>query len=137
MNANNNFAHNFSIKKFGSIVNMASIYGILGPDDRIYQDNEIYMPDWYAGAKGAIIAHSRCLATRYAKHNVRINCLALGGVYDNQSEDFVKKYNNKVPLGRMARTSDIVGIVEFLISDRSSYITGQCIPVDGGISITV
>lgn len=134
MNANNNFAYQFSLNGGGSIVNFASIYGIVGPDDRIYKDNSIYMPDWYSGAKGAIIAHSRCMATRYGHKQVRVNCIALGGVYDNQPKEFVEKYNNRVPMHRMARTDDIYPLVEYLISDKSKYMTGQCIALDGGLS---
>lgn len=118
----------------GSIVNMASIYGLLGPDDRIYSNTDMNMPSYYAAAKGAIIAHSRCIATRYAQYGIRVNCIAAGGIYDDQPNEFVVAYNNRVPMQRMANVDDIVDVILFLISDKSKYITGQCIPVDGGLT---
>lgn len=117
----------------GGIVNIASIYGMLGPDERIYKNTNMFMPAWYAAAKGAIIAHSRCLATQYAKYNIRINCIAAGGVFDEQDENFVEAYNNRVPMNRMATPEDIADVAVFLVDEKSKYITGQCIPVDGGL----
>lgn len=128
-------AERFYLKNIkGSIVNMASIYGLLGPDDRIYSNTDMNMPSYYAATKGAIIAHSRCIATRYAQYGIRVNCIAAGGVYDDQPNEFVAAYNNRVPMQRMANVDDIVDVILFLISDKSKYITGQCIPVDGGLT---
>ena len=118
----------------GSIINLASIYGVIGPDDRIYEGTDLSMPQDYSVAKGAIIAHSRCMATRYAKYGIRVNCVSPGGVYDNQPEQFVKAYSNRVPLGRMATPEDIAWPVAFLASDGAGYITGQNILIDGGLT---
>ena len=90
MSATSNFAFYMSRNGIqGSIVNLSSIYGLVGPDDRLYQYTDMDMPAWYAAAKGAIIAYSRCLAVRYAYHGIKINCIAPGGVYDGQDEKFV------------------------------------------------
>lgn len=119
-----------------SIVNLASIYGVMGPDDRIYKGTDMNMPSWYAAAKGAIIAHSRCMAVRYAP-GIRINCVSPGGVFDNQPDEFVDRYMAKTPMGRMAMPGDIAGVVAFLLSDDAAYITGQNIIVDGGLTARV
>jgi len=120
--------------KGGSIINFASIYGVMGADYRIYDGTDMDMEIDYAAVKGGIIALSRALATKYARHNVRVNCVSPGGIYDNQPESFVKAYCNRVPMGRIATPDDIVGAVVFLASDASKYITGQNIIIDGGLS---
>lgn len=134
MKTTENFAHLFMSHNIsGSIINMSSIYGLIGPDMRIYKDTEIIdMPNWYSAAKGAVIAHSRCIATKFAKHNIKVNCIAPGGVYDSHSRKFETNYSDRVPLNRMCTTEDIYKAVDFLL--RSDYITGQCIPVDGGLT---
>lgn len=121
-------------EKGGSIVNLASIYGVVGPCDDIYKDTSLEMPDSYAAIKGGIISHSRCMATRFGKHNVRVNCVSPGGVINGQPKTFVKKYCDRVPLGRMANPEDIAGVVAFLLSEDARYVTGQNIIVDGGLT---
>lgn len=118
--------------KGGVIVTLSSIYGIVGPQDDLYEGTDMCMPDWYAFIKGGIITHTRCLASRYGKYGVRVNCISPGGVFDNQPECFVDKYSARTPLKRMASAQDIVNAVMFLISDTSSYITGHNLVVDGG-----
>ena len=76
------------------------------------------------------------MASYFGDSNVRVNCIALGGVYDNQDKSFVDRYVSKVPIGRMASPEDVKGLVVFLASAASSYITGAVIPVDGGLTIT-
>lgn len=120
------------IQKFGSIVNMASIYGVVGPDFSVYENTEMTMPAAYAAIKGGIINFTRYLSSYFGKYNIRINCISPGGIYNNQSELFVKNYERKVPMKRMAKASDIAPAVCFLLSDESSYITGQNIIIDGG-----
>ena len=135
ISSNELFSDYFRSNDGGVIVNLASVYGIVGPDDRIYEGSDISMPAWYAAAKGAIIAHSRCMATRYAP-SVRVNCIAPGGIYDydNHSSTFFNKYSSRVPLNRMASVDDISGVIKFLLSDDAKYITGQCLVVDGGLT---
>lgn len=135
-NANCLFAHHLACRNYGSIVNFSSIYGVVGSDPSIYKNTEVKItPEWYVNVKSSIIAHSRYLACKYASKNVRINCISPGGVYNNHSKKFVENYSKKVPMGRMANPIDMCGIVELLISDRSLYITGQNICVDGGYTI--
>jgi NAD(P)-dependent dehydrogenase (short-subunit alcohol dehydrogenase family) len=123
----------------GSIIQTASIYGIVGPDERIYEGShylgrQIKNPAVYSVAKGAVVALSRHLATTWAKHDIRVNTLIPGGVESGQNETFQKKYGNRVPLGRMAERRELVGAVLFLASEASSYVTGQNIVVDGGLT---
>lgn len=120
----------------GSIINISSIYGILSPDQRIYEYKEkpFFKPVTYAVSKGGVINLTRYLATYWAKKGVRVNTLTLGGVFNNQDEMFLKNYNNKVPLGRMARQDEYNGAVLFLASDASSYMTGSNLVIDGGFS---
>jgi NAD(P)-dependent dehydrogenase (short-subunit alcohol dehydrogenase family) len=122
-------------KKRGSIINMASIYGIVGPDFSIYENTDMTMPAAYSAIKGGIITFTKYLASYYGKYNVRVNCVSPGGVYNDQPKAFVKKYVKKVPLNRMACSDDIVGAVVYLASDASKYVTGHNLVVDGGWSI--
>jgi NAD(P)-dependent dehydrogenase (short-subunit alcohol dehydrogenase family) len=125
-------AEHMKKERGGSIINFASIYGIVGPDFSIYEGTPMTMPAAYSAIKGGIIAFSRYLATYYGNDNIRVNSLSPGGVYDNQPGAFVEKYSQKTPLGRMAQPSDIVGGVIYLASDASSYVTGHNLILDGG-----
>ena len=120
---------------FGSIINFGSIYGVSAPDFSIYEGTHMKMPIDYAIIKGGINMLTKYIASNYGKYNIRANIVAPGGVFDNQPDQFVKNYEKKVPLKRMATPEDIAGPVIFLISDASSYITGQIIMVDGGWTI--
>ena len=120
--------------KGANIINIGSIYGAWGPDHRIYDGTLMGNPAAYAASKGGLIQLSRWLATTLAK-KVRVNTLSPGGVFRNQPEIFVKKYNSRTPLGRMATENDFRGAVVFLATDMSSYVTGQNLVVDGGWSI--
>ena len=118
----------------GSIVNIASIYGVVGAHYPSYEGTDMDMKPEYAAIEGGIIALSRTLATKYAKDGVRINCVSPGGVYDGQPDSFVKSYCNRVPMGRMATSEDIAGPVLFLASDLAKYVTGQNLIIDGGLT---
>ena len=123
------------IQQSGSIVNIASIYGIVGNDFSLYEETNITPPVAYSAIKGGLISFNRYVASYFGKNNIRSNCVSPGGVYDKQDVKFVKKYSSKTPLLRMAIPSDIAPIVCFLLSDESTYITGQNIAVDGGYTI--
>ncbi len=118
--------------KAGAIVNIASIYGIVGPDFSIYDETEMTMPAAYSAIKGGLINLTRYLASYYGPHGIRINCVSPGGVFDHQLESFVARYEAKTPLRRMAIPSDISPAVSFLLSDEAAYITGHNLVVDGG-----
>jgi NAD(P)-dependent dehydrogenase (short-subunit alcohol dehydrogenase family) len=122
-------------QKNGSIINVSSIYGIVGPDQRIYGKSRHNSPPFYSAAKGAIVNLTKYLAACWGKNNVRVNTLTLGGIYDKKlhtDKEFVKKYSEKTMLGRMSRVSDYNGAILFLSSDLSSYMTGANLIVDGG-----
>ena len=120
------------IKQKGSIVNLASIYGIVGNDFSLYEGLNMSSAPAYSAIKGGIINFSRHLASYFGKKNIRVNCVSPGGIFDNQNPEFVRRYNEKVPLGRMGNPEDISPTVSFLLSDEAQYITGQNIAVDGG-----
>jgi len=119
----------------GSIVNMASIYGIQGPDFTVYEGTEMGNPASYAAIKGGIINFTRYLAAYYGKYNIRVNCVSPGGIFDNQNKTFVDNYSRKTPLKRMGLPEDIAPAVSFLLSEESKYITGHNLIVDGGWTI--
>ena len=119
-------------QKMGSIINFSSIYGMVGPDFSIYEKTNTTMPAAYSAIKGGIITFTKYMATYHAKNGIRVNAICPGGIYDNQPQSFVKKYEQKTPMGRMGKPEDIVGSVIFLASDASSYITGHVLTVDGG-----
>lgn len=120
-------------QNYGIIVNMGSHYGFAAPRFEIYEGTKMTVPVEYAAIKGGIINLTRYFASYLGKYNIRVNTLSPGGVFDNQPESFVRKYSEKVLLGRrMANVDDLTGVLLFLISDASKYITGQNIIVDGG-----
>lgn len=124
----------------GSIIQTASIYGIVAPDNRIYEGSEylgvaINTPAVYAASKAAVVGLTRYLSTYWASQGIRVNSITPGGVESGQNEQFVRKYANRVPLGRMAQRDELVGALLYLASDLSSYVTGQNIVVDGGLSV--
>ncbi len=121
----------------GSIINICSIYGVVSPDQRIYEYRKksglpFYKPVAYSVSKSALLNLSRYLATYWAEKNVRVNTLTFGGVFNNQDKEFLKGYCSHVPLGRMAREDEYNGAVRFLLSDASSYMTGSNLVIDGG-----
>ena len=116
----------------GSLINMSSIYGLVGPDFNVYNGTSMTMPAAYSAIKGGLNNLSRYLAAYYGPYQVRVNTVSPGGIFDNQPEPFVSNYNNKVPLRRMGNPMDIASAVCFLLTDESSYITGHNLVVDGG-----
>lgn len=119
-------------QKNGSIVNFGSIYGIVGNDFTIYEDYNGSSPVEYCAVKGGIINFTRYLASWLGKHNVRVNCVCPGGIWDHQREEFVRNYEHRCPMKRMGNPDDIAPLCLFLISDGAKYITGQIIAADGG-----
>lgn len=119
----------------GSIVNIASTYGVVSPDFTMYEGTEMTSPAAYSAIKGGVINFTRYLAAYFGKNGIRANCVSPGGILDNQNPVFVKKYEQKVPLKRMGNPSDIAGPVVFLLSDNAAYVTGHNLIVDGGWTI--
>ena len=123
--------------KGGSVIQTASIYGLVGPDPRIYEGSDylggaINTPAVYAASKAAVVGLTKWLATHWGPAGIRVNCLVPGGVSSGQNSVFSDKYAAKVPLGRMARADEMVPALLYLASDASSYVTGHVLAVDGG-----
>lgn len=119
----------------GSLINMSSIYGLVGPDFTVYEGTEMTMPAAYSAIKGGLNNFTRYLASYYGEYQVRVNTVSPGGIFDNQPESFVNNYNKKVPMKRMGDPEDIVAAVYYLLTNESSYVTGHNLVVDGGWSI--
>jgi len=116
----------------GVIVNIASIYGVVGNDFTVYESYGGTSPAAYSAIKGGIINFTRYLASYFGKYGIRVNCVSPGGIKDRQNPSFIERYENKVPLKRMGRAEEIAPAVAFLLSDDASYITGHNLMVDGG-----
>ena len=120
----------------GSIINIGSYMGLLGPDYSLYEGTEMnkdgVIPDYFY-TKGGMTNYTRYIASHYGRYGVRCNVLELGGLYDvSHPDSFVEKYGKATCLGRLANETDIMGTIVFMASDASAYITGAVIPVDGG-----
>jgi NAD(P)-dependent dehydrogenase (short-subunit alcohol dehydrogenase family) len=125
----------------GVILNISSDLSIISPDQRLYRKEGISLnmqpvkPVTYSVIKAGLIGLTRYLSTYWIEQGVRANALSPGGVYDGQGEEFVKKLNSLIPLGRMSKRDEYHSVVQFLCSDASSYLNGQNIVMDGGRSI--
>jgi len=126
------FIKKMVLEKKGSIINISSIQGIVGPDFTLYEGTNMDAPPDYFFHKAGMINLTRYFASRFGKYNIRVNTISPGGLFTNQPESFVKRYEKRTFLGRMANRDDIKGVVVFLASDASNYITGANIVLDGG-----
>jgi NAD(P)-dependent dehydrogenase (short-subunit alcohol dehydrogenase family) len=133
------FGSAMALRGAGSVITTLSIYGIVGPDQRIYEGalyegRQINTPAVYSTSKAALWGLTTYLATYWGHRGVRVNAITPGGVFSGQNDEFVRRYSARVPLGRMAQHDEMSGAVVFLASDESSYVTGQNIVVDGGLT---
>jgi NAD(P)-dependent dehydrogenase (short-subunit alcohol dehydrogenase family) len=123
----------------GSIVNVASIYGMVSPDQALYQYRRdrgevFYKPVAYAASKSTLYNLTRYLAVYWGARGVRVNTVSFAGVFNDQDSEFLSRYTSKVPLGRMAKASEYNGTIVYLMADASSYMTGSNLVVDGGFT---
>tara|TARA_B100000401_G_scaffold431983_1_gene368758 strand:+ start:302 stop:1120 length:819 start_codon:yes stop_codon:yes gene_type:complete len=127
-------------RKKGSIIQIASIYSSqMASDQRIYKgskylDTKINTPAVYSVSKSGVVGLTLHLASYWASQKIRVNTLSPGGIYSGQNKTFVNSYSKRIPLGRMAKKEEMIGAILYLSSDASSYVTGQNIFVDGGLS---
>ena len=117
------------------ILNISSDLSIIAPDQRIYSHLKFEKPITYSVIKHGIVGLTKYLAAYWGKNNVRVNCISPGGIENKQNKTFIKKIKKLIPLGRMARSNEYIGVIKFLCSNQSSYMTGQNIIIDGGRSI--
>jgi len=118
-----------------SIVNVASMYATVAPDFSIYETEERRSPCFYGAVKAAMMQMTRYHAVHWADAGVRVNSVSPGGIFNDQEEGFLKRYNLGVPIGRMVTRQEVASVICFLLSDQSSGIIGQDIVVDGGRTI--
>jgi len=118
----------------GSIINIGSIYGMVGPDLWLYEEVNWPIPPDYFFNKAGMLNLTRFVAAYYGPRGLRCNCISPGGYFNNQDKKFLERYNKRVFLGRMAGDDDLKGAVVFLASDASGYVTGANLPVDGGLT---
>jgi NAD(P)-dependent dehydrogenase (short-subunit alcohol dehydrogenase family) len=133
-------AHMVKNKISGSIIQTASIYGVVAPDQRIYEGSQylgrpINTPAVYSVSKAAVIGLTSYLSTYWGAQGIRVNTLTPGGIESGQNDIFKNKYSNRVPMGRMGNSDELVGALLFLASDASTYVNGQNLIVDGGLSV--
>ena len=131
------FGSRMAKENYGSIINISSIYGLVSPDQTLYDyrrknGEEFYKPVAYSASKSGLINLTKYLAVYWAKNNVRVNTLTIAGVFNNQEQEFLNLYEARIPISRMAKSNQYDGAVIFLASDASSYMTGSNLIVDGG-----
>jgi NAD(P)-dependent dehydrogenase (short-subunit alcohol dehydrogenase family) len=126
------FAPYMKKRRKGSIINLGSIYGVVAADQRIYGRSGINSPAVYAASKGAVISLTKYCAAYWAPSGIRVNAISPGGVFDGQARDFVKRYSQRTPMGRMLDRNELKGAVVYLASEASSAVTGHNLMVDGG-----
>lgn len=121
----------------GAIVNIGSIYGVVGNDFSLYEEYGGTSPAAYTAIKGGIINFTKYLASYFGEYGIRVNCMSPGGVLDvkNQHPSFIKKYSAKSPLKRLGNPNEMAPAITFLLSDDASFITGHNLMVDGGWTV--
>ena len=122
-------------QKYGKIINFSSLYGLVSPNFNLYKNENFNTPASYSASKSGVVGLSKWIAVNYARYGITVNIVSPGGVYNNQSKSFVKKYSNLNPSNRMANKDDLNSLLKFLIFENNSYINGHNFVVDGGFSV--
>ena len=117
---------------FGRIINIGSLYSKIAPTPRLYKDSKVLQTPGYTVSKHAVIGLTRFYASQLMKHKITVNAVSPGGIFDNQDESFLTKYQEQNPSGRMGNPKDIFPIIESILNEKNNYLTGQNILVDGG-----
>lgn len=126
------FANYFKEQGFGTIINVASVYGVVAPRFEIYQETKMTMPVEYAAIKSAVIHLTKYMAKYFKGNNIRVNCISPGGILDGQPEEFLSRYNGHGMSKGMLNVEDLMGALVFLLSDMARYVNGQNLIVDDG-----
>ena len=129
---NNYFCNFFKKKKFGRIINIGSIYSHIGPDFELYKGENFELEPDYIFNKFGMVGLTKYFASKFGKNNITVNMISPGGVLSDQSKSFKIKYSKKTFLNRMANKNEIFGLVDYILSRKSSYLNGQNIILDGG-----
>ena len=124
-----------SKKRCGKIIAVSSMYGVVAPTPKLYQNLNFHTPAVYTASKSGLIGLVKWLASYLGENNINVNSISPGGVFNDQDEDFVKRLESKIPLKRMAKKDDINGIVSYLLSEESNYANGHNFIIDGGYTI--
>lgn len=124
-----------SKKGCGKIIAVSSMYGVVAPTPKLYQNLNFHTPAVYTASKSGLIGLIKWLASYLGENNINVNSISPGGVFNDQDEDFVKRLESKIPLKRMAKKDDINGIVSYLLSEESNYANGHNFIIDGGYTI--
>jgi len=128
----NEIAKKMAAHEGGNIVNVSSIQALKAPDFSIYEGTDMTTPAAYTPIKAGIMMYSKYLASYFGHRNVRVNSVCPGGVFNNQDESFLKRYNKKTLLGRMAKPEEVARPTVFLLTEAAAYITGTALTIDGG-----
>ena len=129
------FSRSMKKNKYGIILNICSDLSVIAPDQRLYKHLNSIKPASYSVVKHGLLGLTKYLASYLARENIRVNALSPGGISNNQDKIFVKKIRSLIPMNRMAKKNEYKNIIQFLCSERSSYMTGQNIVIDGGRSV--
>ena len=131
-----NICKKLYINSNSQILNISSIYGLISPNKAIYTDTKRSSSEIYGATKAGLIQMTKYFASRYAEDNLRVNCIAPGGILNNklQGPEFIKNYSNLVPMKRLCEDKEVSELIFSFVSGKFSYVTGQTIPIDGGMS---
>jgi len=133
--ASQQFAKYFQKQRFGNIINISSIYGVVAPKFEVYDNTPMTMPVEYAAIKSGLIHLTKYMAKYFKGMNIKVNTLSPGGIFDSQPESFLKNYQEKCLSKGMLDKSDLKGSLIYLLSDMSNFVNGQNIVVDDGFSL--